>query len=116
MTGAELKVHLTGLGLSPLWLAERLGIATRTVIRWFDLDKVPDRAVEQIDVITAVTNEEIQRVFETAERTGVVRTQRVDTDDVAICNTLPAAWHRALTYRAILALRAGGTVFTVGYR
>lgn len=120
MTGAELKVQLTGLGLTPAWLAGQLGVASRTVIRWFDQDKVPAKAAREVERITTVTDAEITRLIETAEHGplgDIIRTQRTDADisGVQHLNTLPASWHRALTYRAMRILRTDGINVTVEY-
>lgn len=122
MTGAELKVQLTGLGLTPAWLAGQLGVASRTVIRWCDQDgPVPDKAANEIERITTVTDAEVIRMIETAEAGPLgdtIRTQRTDADikGVQHLNTLPASWHRALTYRAMRMLRGDGIRVTVDYQ
>ncbi|WUT94720.1 helix-turn-helix DNA binding domain protein [Mycobacterium phage Suarez] len=118
MTGAELKVQLTGLGLTPVWLAERLGVASRTIIRWFDLPEVPAKAAAEIDRITQITEEEMHRLVTNAEHGplgAVIRTERTDHQAVRFPNTLPATWHRALTYRVVHALRSSGLNVTVEY-
>lgn len=104
MSGAELKVQLTGLGLSPGWLADRLKVTTRTVIRWFDVDEVPARAVAEMELMATIASQEISRIIHDATHNGVVYTERTgqDVGGVAKCNTpLPASWHRALTFRAL---------------
>ena len=118
MTGAELKVQLTGLGLTPQWLADRLNVTKRTILRWFDLDEAPPEAVAEIERITAVTVAEMGRLIFTAGRsaaggTAVVHTRR--TEGVQELNTLPASWHRALTFRVLERVRAQGVKVSVGY-
>lgn len=105
MSGAELKVQLTGLGLTPAWLAEQLDITTRTVIRWCALDQVPAKAVAEIDKINAETNLEMNRTYQAMLADGVLRTQRVDHP-----GHLPAAWHRALTFRVLEHVRNEGLI------
>jgi len=112
MSGAEVKVLLTGLGLSTQWLADQLGVTKRTVIRWLDEDRVPPDVVAEMDRITAITNEEMNRVIYAA-RSGVIHTQRVE--GVQQLNTLPASWHRALAFRALERIRAQGGQASVAY-
>ena len=115
MSGAELKVQLTGLGLTPVWLADRLHVTSRTVIRWFDLDEVPDKAVAEIAEVSALTIQEMRRIAGEAMVDGVVRTRRKDGEGVAQRNTLPATWHRHLTFRVLENLRSKDVSVTVGY-
>lgn len=103
MSGAELKVQLAGLGLTPVWLAEQLDIATRTVHRWCGQDRVPARAVAEIDKVIAETNLEMNRTYQAMLVDGVLRTQRIDTP-----GHLPATWHRALTFRVLEHVRNEG--------
>ena len=114
MTGAELKVQLTGLGLPLVWLADRLGVSKRTILRWYDRDKVPAIAVMEIDRVAAITSDEMSRVIYAMEN-GVVHTQRTDAEGVAECNTLPASWHRALTFRVLEHIRSQGVDASVAY-
>lgn len=116
MSGAELKVMLTGLGLTPAWLAEHLNVTSRTVLRWMDLDVVPAKAVTAINDVSEITNIEIGRVMRSAELSGIIHTRRTDKEvGVAERNTLPATWHRHLTFRAANALRGSSVPFTVMY-
>ena len=114
MTGAELKVQLTGLGLTPGWLADQLSITPRTVLRWLDQDAIPTKAVAVIETVTEVTDREIEKITQTARITGVVHTRRTD-EGVAERNTLSATWHRHAAFRALNNLRASGTHVTVEY-
>ena len=117
MSGAELKVQLTGLGLTTTWLADQLHITTRTVIRWCELDAVPARAVAKIDQVSSLTSEEMNRIYYAMRTDGVVRTQRTDQDagSVQKSNHLPASWHRALTYRVLQHVRSQGSDPSVSY-
>jgi len=117
MSGSELKVQLTGLGLSPAWLADRLKVTTRTVIRWFDIDEVPARVIAEIELMSAITSKEIDRMIHDATHGGVVYTKRTDQVAVGVAkrNTLPASWHRALTFRALEHVRSRGADTTVAY-
>jgi hypothetical protein len=117
MSGAELKVHLTGLGLTPAWLAHQLGVTTRTVIRWCGLDEVPDRAAVEVEKVTAITSAEMNRLYQAMQADGVMHTQYADQDagTVQRLNTLPASWHRALTFRVLQYVRKNGSDASVSY-
>jgi len=112
MSGAELKVQLTGLGLPPSWLAEQLGVTMRTVVRWFDIDEVPASAIHEIEQVSALTLDEMRRMLSEIDG-GVVHTLRTDDDSP---DGLPASWHRALTFRVLEHLHASGTDVAVAYR
>lgn len=120
VSGAELKVQLTGLGLTPVWFAQQLGITTRTVFRWFSLDRAPARAVAEIDRIAALTTTEMNRIYQAMLADGALRTYRTDKNitlghRVAAAGPLPAAWHRALTFRVLEHARSQGINVTVTY-
>lgn len=114
MSGAELKVHMTGMGLTSQWLASRCGANVRTVLRWYDADRVPPEAVAAIAAITKFTAAEMNRL---AHTDGVLRTHRTDTDWCSDLNNwdLPASWHRALTYRVLEYRRSRGVPTAVTY-
>jgi hypothetical protein len=116
MSGAELKVQLTGLGLSPIWLADELGISKRTVLRYYDRDAVPAEVVAEIDRVSRLTLDEMSRVIYAMEN-GVVLTQRtgVAKRNTAERNALPASWHRALTFRALEHVRSQGVDASVAF-
>lgn len=111
MSGAELKVHMTGLGLTSQWLATRTGANVRTVLRWYDTDRVPAEAVAAIDAVTEHTTQEMTRL---AHHAGPLRTHRTDLRCSEL-NTLPASWHRALTYRVLEYRRSHGVPTAVTY-
>lgn len=115
MSGAELKVQLTGLGLTPVWFAQQLDITTRTVFRWFSLDRAPARAVTEIDRIAALTTTEMNRIYQAMLADGMLRTYRTDRNVDRQACTLPAAWHRALTFRVLEHARSQGINVTVTY-
>jgi len=115
MSGAELKVMLTGLGLTPAWLAEKLHVTSRTILRWMDQDVVPAKAVTAIETISEITDKEIEKITLAAQMGGVIHTRRTE-EGVAERNTpLPATWHRHLTFRALNGLRSSGTPVKVEY-
>lgn len=115
MSGAELKVILTGLGLTPAWLADQLNVASRTILRWMDDDVVPVRAAAAIKAVCEATDREIENITQSARIAGVLHTRRTDDGGVAECNTLPATWHRHAAFRALNDLRNTDTPVKVEY-
>lgn len=111
MTGAELKVSLQGFGVSPGWFGKRCGVTMRTVVRWFDLDEIPERAVAELKLLSAETLAEMRAMIG-ADNTAILRTYRTDND---IWGGHPASWHRALTFRVLEHLRAQGREVRVEY-
>lgn len=116
MSGAELKVQLTGLGLTPAWLAEQLDITTRTVIRWCAQDQVPAKAVAEMDGVADMTTAEMHRIYQAMLTDGVLRTQRTNSNtSEQVAARFPATWHRALTFRVLEHLRSSGINVKVAY-
>jgi hypothetical protein len=115
MSGAELKVVLTGLGLTPAWLADQLHVTSRTILRWMDQGVVPAKVVAVIETVSEVTDKEIEKIAQTARIAGVLYTRRTDDEGVAERNTLSANWHRHATFRALNDLRNGDTPVKVEY-
>lgn len=109
---------LTGLGLTPKWFAGHLNISMRTVVRWLDQDKIPEYAARELEQIHGITRTEMNGVLAGWCASGVVRTFRRNSDvtpDRAL-PSLPASWHRALTFRVVEQLRASGNEsITVDY-
>jgi hypothetical protein len=105
ITPAELKCILGWLGLSRPWLAERLSVSERQVIRWEDgTSPIPEHVSL---AVTEIWDEAADRVSQmiadgiASARDGVVtlRTYRVDEEDPD--NAYPASYHRALTTRTM---------------
>lgn len=121
ISGPELKITLTGLGLTPKWFAGHLNISMRTVVRWLDQDRIPEYAARELEQIHGITRSEMSDVLHRWNTTGVVRTFRRNSDvtpDHALPAeySLPASWHRALTFRVVEQLRADGNEkITVDY-
>lgn len=115
MSGAELKVRLTGLGLTPNWLADHIGVSVRTVHRWCNEPVAPYAAAAAVWMISQRSDEELGRLIEQAHTTGVIYTQRTDRNippEQALLN-LPATWHRAVAFRALDHARTAGITVTV---
>ena len=115
MSGAELKVILTGLGLTPAWLADQLRVTSRTILRWMDDPVVPAKVVAVIEVVSEITDKEVKRITRSARIDGVIHTRRTDDEGVAERNTLPATWHRHAAFRALNDLRNSDTPVKVEY-
>lgn len=115
MSGAELKVTLTGLGLTPAWLAAQLHVTSRTILRWMDDPAVPVKAVAVIEAVCKTTDKEIEKIAQTARIAGILYTRRTDNEGVAERNTLPATWHRHAAFRALNDLRNSDTPVKVEY-
>lgn len=112
ISGPELKTTLTGLGLTPKWFAGHLNISMRTVVRWLDQDRIPDYAAKELTRVQGITRTEMIEVLTRGFASGVLTTFRRNSDitpDHAPSEySLPASWHRALTYRAVEQLRDSG--------
>jgi hypothetical protein len=117
MTGAELKVKLNGLGLAPSWLADRMGVTMRTVVRWFDGDRIPSRVPADLEQVAEATLDEMRKMVDTIEPssdgTVVLRTYR--TDDEFGDKQWPASWHRMLVFRVLEHFKAQGNTVIVEY-
>jgi hypothetical protein len=115
MSGAELKVQLTGLGLTPAWLADQLHVTSRTILRWLDQDAVPAKAVNAINAISEITDFEIEKMALAANMSGIIRTRRTE-EGVAERNTpLPATWNRHAAFRALKMLQENDVPVKVEY-
>lgn len=103
MTAAEFRIRREQLGLSAEWLADRLGVALKTVQRWENGHRpIPRGVVSELDVMSTAVGELAARPC--AERLlastdAVMRIPRTGTH-----LGFPASWYRALvdTVRALL--------------
>lgn len=109
VTPAELQSLLGWLGLTRPWLAQRLGVYERTVIRWCDgVNTVPEKASVEMVRVWNHAADSIKVIVDVGCREAVdglvtLRTFRVDADyhQVTKQTEYPATWHRALTCRAM---------------
>lgn len=113
ISGPELKTTLTGLGLTPKWFSGHLNISMRTVVRWLDQEAIPKYAAEALEQIHSITRSEMRDVLTRWSQGGAVLTFRRNSDitsdhDPLAQYSLPASWHRALTFRVLEQLRASG--------
>lgn len=118
LTGPMLKVTLNGLGLSPNWFAKRMGVTMRTVVRWFDGDKIPSKVTSEIDSLCERTVDEMRTMVDetSADEDGHVTLRTYRTDEEFRDPEWPASWHRMLTFRVMEHFRAQGNTVSVEYR
>ena len=107
MTPAELKCALDFLGVSTRWLAARVDVNQRTVVRWCDGDSlVPREVAMEVEAILLRTADAYQAMRENIEPDGdgtvLLKTYRTDhsfwqarPDRVEF----PASWHRQMVAR-----------------
>lgn len=105
MSGAELLTVSEGLGLNRRDLATVLGVAERTVSRWFDEQvPVPDGVRLDVEAIEAATDEQVRRIVGATE--GAPAVVEVYRKDPALwaerpdLRPYPARWWRVVAYRA----------------
>lgn len=120
MSGAELKTSLEGLGLPPSFLAQRLNVTMRTIVRWFDGEAVPLKAQEEVTELGLMTLNEMRRMVKAAvaDSDGIVQLHTYRTNkeiEDAPITGLPASWHRSLTFRVVEHLRTQGKTVRVEY-
>lgn len=116
MTGAELKVTLEGLGISPGWFAARLGISMRTVVRWFDLPTLDEAAHTELRLLEEKTVAEMVSMLGKIKEGKPIRLKTYRTDkEYRSKMAWPASWHRSLTFRVLEHLRAQGEDVSVVY-
>lgn len=104
MSGAELRCLREWLGLTTRWLADRLGVAERSVHRWESGDSpiprgVADGVLALSEQTYEILNGLIEQLLDTVD--PVVITYRTDADYQAHHpeGDWPASWHRALCAR-----------------
>lgn len=98
--------------MTPKWFAGHLNISMRTVVRWLDQDRIPEYAAKELTKIHSITRTEMIEVLTRGFTSGVLTTFRrnsdVNADHTLAEYSLPASWHRALTFRAVEQLRSSG--------
>lgn len=99
LTDAELRIAREDLGLTAEWVAERLGVALRTVRRWeAGHSPVPQGVADQLGAWTDTTDEQIEawaeRLLDVPEPVLVI--PRDGERD-----GWPAGWWRALAARIV---------------
>ena len=118
MTGSELKCHLGALGIPPSFIASKMGVTMRTVVRWFDSESVSPEVVAVIDDPRDATDSEMARLRKAADSRRnepvVLQTYRTD-DEYPNADDMPATWHRQVVYRLMEKLREEGKTVTVQY-
>lgn len=107
MTGAELLTISEGLGLNLRDLATVLGVAERTVSRWYDEQvAVPDGVRADVARIEAITTGQVATAVDslTYVTEPVVYVHRTSEQFLAARPELrpyPARWWRVVAYRAV---------------
>ena len=140
LNGATLKTVLGGLGISPGWFACHSGCTMRTVVRWFDANEISPTVTEMVQEIEQLTVDEMLRMVQEAEeqrtegdeytpvKLRTYRTDQVYDEEMGakkklcvVCGklhevSLPASWHRQLTFRVLEHFRAQGVPVKVVYK
>lgn len=116
MTAAAFKTTREMLGLSDGWLADYLGVSSRTVRNW-EAGKypVPHGVAVQLDGLKREARAEVDRLVaglygKPAPRLATYR----NDDDYKAANPgskFPASWHRAVVARVALQVPAAGVVY-----
>ncbi|MEP7763922.1 helix-turn-helix domain-containing protein [Sanguibacter sp. 25GB23B1] len=110
VTGAELRVRREYLGLSGGWLAEHLGVQSRTLRRWeAGMSPIPDGVGEALEELESWTAKVVIATIAAAsvaegvdgEPDRLILTYPNDEEYHAHVpgETRPASWHRAVSAR-----------------
>ncbi|QLJ06843.1 DUF1870 family protein (plasmid) [Streptomyces sp. NEAU-sy36] len=116
MTPAAFKTTREMLGLSDGWLADHLGVSSRTVRNW-EAGKypVPHGVEVQMDALKRETRAEVDRLVASlhGKPAPQLATYRNDADYQAANpeSKFPASWHRAVVARVALQMPAVGIVY-----
>lgn len=106
VTPAELRCLREFLGLTPAWLADRLGIRERRLQRMeAGTESIPDGVAVELEDLANATAEYVEQLIEELDGQGAVETlvtYRTDATFKAaegLGLTYPASWHRAVAAR-----------------
>ena len=95
LTGAEFRNRREEFGLSAEWLADRLGVALKTVQRWENGHRrVPEWLVAELEIISTAMGEGMARPL--AEHLLGARDAVMMIPRAGIYFGFPASWYRAL--------------------
>jgi len=103
LTGAEFRHRRETFGLSAEWLADRLGVALKTVQRWANGHRpIPEGVANELDVISTAIAEGAARPY--AEYMITVEDAVMMIPRTGTYLGFPASWYRALaaTVREVL--------------
>jgi hypothetical protein len=117
LTGAALKVALSGLGLPPTWFAQRMNVTMRTVVRWFDGGPIPPEVGPELEKLSELTVAEMLKMVEAVDDTQdpiVLKTYRVDRE-FKTKQGWPAEWHRQLCFRVKDHFESEGRAVTIEF-
>lgn len=97
LTAAEVRTLREGLGLTADWLADHLGIQTRTVQRWeAGHNAVAEFAADELLLLEAQAAEQVTAHVEAFTGTRVPAVLAID-DTAPDC--WPAGWQRRIAFR-----------------
>lgn len=95
MTAAEFRLQRETFGLSAEWLADRLGVALKTVQRWESGHRpIPPGVVSEMDIISTAVGEGAARPC--AERLLATEDPVMMIPRTGTYCGFPASWYRAL--------------------
>lgn len=97
LTGAEVRTIREGLGVTAEWLADHLGIQTRTVQRWeAGQNQIAEFAADELLMLEAQVAEQVAAHVEAF--TGARAPAVLAIDDTAE-DSWPAGWQRRVAFR-----------------
>lgn len=95
LTGAEFRLRREAFGLSAEWLADRLGVALKTVQRWESGHRaIPEGVASEMDSISTAVGEGAARPC--AERLLTIEHPVMMIPRTGTYCGFPASWYRAL--------------------
>ena len=95
LTGAEFRHRRETFGLSAEWLADRLGVALKTVQRWENGHRpIPEGVAAELDIHSTALGEGAARLC--AERLVTVQDPVMKVPRTGTYLGFPASWYRAL--------------------
>lgn len=100
LTPAEVRCIREGLGVTAEWLADHLGVRTRTVQRWESgANPIPEFAVDALALLEADAAEQVRHHIDafTGARPGVPLVLAVD--DASSAEDWPVGWLRMVAFR-----------------
>jgi hypothetical protein len=103
MNGAEFRCKREYLGLSAAWIADKLGVDTRSVQRWETMKTIPPRAREAIEYLYASAARSVSIIAVNELKKHDQRRKAGEGMPPLVIpageNQLPASWHRMIAVR-----------------
>lgn len=101
MSNAELRCHREFLGLSTQWLATRLDVGPRAVLRWESPgEKVPDRTADTMIALMNLARHEVDLIVSRLRKPEMPQEITVSSEMTWHSGDYPPTWHRAIAERA----------------